>query len=228
MYETKDSGSREEYDTGAVRDTEEGKGRFDLLPMRLIMAIRRALPPGQSYYDGIRRFACLLERGAAKYDDHNWLKGIPGSRGCSSMLRHAWQGLDVHLKGKESRWYGEDHLAAVVFNACVALHGPDFDLADHLTLTPAVEGNVTWEFLIHDAAAAIQGRTDDITSVGGRASDMSCGALVIQAAATAIRLMQAEEDQKGFLRALKEAGEETVAAMNAGIEAVMVTKSAPL
>ena len=30
--EIKDSGERREFDTGAVRDIQEGKGRMDLLP----------------------------------------------------------------------------------------------------------------------------------------------------------------------------------------------------
>lgn len=33
----KDSGERREFDTGAVRDIQEGKGRCDLLPLRVIV-----------------------------------------------------------------------------------------------------------------------------------------------------------------------------------------------
>lgn len=35
----KDSGNRQEFDSGAVRDIQEGKGRCDLLPLRVIGAI---------------------------------------------------------------------------------------------------------------------------------------------------------------------------------------------
>lgn len=35
----KDSGSRREFDTGAVRDIQHGKGRYDLLP--LLMKFRK-------------------------------------------------------------------------------------------------------------------------------------------------------------------------------------------
>lgn len=89
---TKDSGQRAQFDTGAVRDTQDGKGRFDLLP-----------------YRALKRVAQLYERGAVKYDANNWRKGIPMSRCASSMLRHAFQATSGETD--------EDHLAAVVFNA---------------------------------------------------------------------------------------------------------------
>lgn len=91
-YKTKDSGKRKQFNSGAVRDTAEGKPRFDLIsPFAL------------------KRVANLMARGAEKYGERNWEKGIPSSRCYESMLRHAFQ-------------YGmgdmeEDHLAAVVFNA---------------------------------------------------------------------------------------------------------------
>ena len=90
-YSTLDSGERVQYPTGAVRDTQAEKGRFDLIP-----------------YAGLLRLAQLYERGAAKYGDNNWRKGIPVSRFLSSLRRHAAQ------IGEE---FIEDHLAAVIFNA---------------------------------------------------------------------------------------------------------------
>lgn len=90
-YVTEDSGERQEFDTGARRDLQIGKGRFDLVMPELIL-----------------RLAQLLERGAKKYGDHNWTKGIPASRYLSSLLRHAGQFASGCTK--------EDHLAAVVFN----------------------------------------------------------------------------------------------------------------
>lgn len=91
-YETKDSGKREDYPTGARRDVAEGKGRYDLIP--------RA---------PLHRLAQLYERGALKYGDSNWRRGIPYTRCYSSLLRHAFQALDGQMD--------EDHLAAIVFNA---------------------------------------------------------------------------------------------------------------
>lgn len=92
----KDSGERQEFSTGARRDTQKGKGRFDLLPVR-----------------AITRLARHFENGAVKYGDDNWRKGIPLRRYLDSMLRHAFKftgGAD-----------GEDHLAAVIWNACCLL-----------------------------------------------------------------------------------------------------------
>lgn len=67
----KDSGTRTEFDTGAVRDGRTNKGRFDLLP---IMALFR--------------LAKHYERGCLKYGDRNWEKGIPISKYIDSALRH--------------------------------------------------------------------------------------------------------------------------------------------
>src|ERR1044071_2233252 len=62
-FVTKDSGERESFDTGAVRDTQDGKPRYDLIPPK-----------------GLKRVAEVYARGSVKYDDHNWRKGMPSSR----------------------------------------------------------------------------------------------------------------------------------------------------
>lgn len=67
----KDSGSRTEFDTGAVRDGRTGKGRFDLLPLLAMW-----------------RLAKWYEKGCLKYGDRNWEKGIPISKYIDSALRH--------------------------------------------------------------------------------------------------------------------------------------------
>lgn len=89
---TKDSGKRQEFDSGMVRDTQEGKPRFDLIPTQ-----------------PLRRLADLYARGAIKYAEDNWQKGQPFSRAYASLFRHmiAWREGDV----------SEDHLAAVAWNA---------------------------------------------------------------------------------------------------------------
>jgi hypothetical protein len=99
-YEIKDSGVREEFNTGSVRDTEVGKGMFDLLP-----------------FAALSREAVHLERGANKYGLRNWEKGQSMRRLASSMLRHAAQ----YIAGERT----EDHLAAVVFNANALMHHED-------------------------------------------------------------------------------------------------------
>lgn len=95
-FETKDSGQRQEFATGSRRDSREGKGRYDLLPVH-----------------AVARLAQLFERGAVKYGDRNWEKGQPLSRYLDSALRHAFQALD----GRED----EDHLAGAVWNLMAAI-----------------------------------------------------------------------------------------------------------
>ena len=100
MYDTKDSGVRSEYSTGMVRDTQEGKARFDLL-----------FPKGVPFANQmLTRFAELMERGAKKYDERNWEKARTQEelhRYHSSALRHLVQWIN----GEED----EDHAAAVMF-----------------------------------------------------------------------------------------------------------------
>lgn len=91
----KDSGERQEFETGSRRDTQKGKGRFDLLPW-LIM----------------RRFARHYENGAEKYGDNNYLKGQPTSRYISSAVSH----IVSYMVGRRD----EDHLIAAMWNIAAA------------------------------------------------------------------------------------------------------------
>lgn len=92
----KDSGVRESFPTGSVRDTRAGKGRYDLLPTR-----------------ALRRVARHFEAGATKYGDRNWEGGMPICRYMDSGLRHAFN----YLEGQRD----EDHLAAAAWNILAAL-----------------------------------------------------------------------------------------------------------
>lgn len=101
LWETKDSGKREQYDSGMVRDTQDGKGRFDL--------IRPAGIPYKAQM--LTRFAELMARGAEKYGDRNWekAKGVEEyNRFISSAARH----FEQWINGESD----EDHAAAVWFN----------------------------------------------------------------------------------------------------------------
>lgn len=92
-----DSGKRQEFNTGAVRDIQEGKGRYDLIsPIAL------------------QRLAKHYENGAKKYGEGNWEKGMPLSRYLDSLIRHAYKlvmGMD-----------DEDHAAAIAWNAFAYIH----------------------------------------------------------------------------------------------------------
>jgi hypothetical protein len=92
-----DSGERQEFDTGAVRDPSSGKGRYDLI----------------SPYATLR-LALRYEEGAKKYNDRQWEKGYPASRCFDSAKRH----LDKWLMGMTD----EDHLAAAVWNIYAIMH----------------------------------------------------------------------------------------------------------
>lgn len=95
-YDLKDSGERQQFSTGAVRDRQAGKGRFDLLPPAALL-----------------RLAKHFEKGATKYGDRNWEQGIPLSRYLDSALRHAFS----YLRGQSD----EDHLVAAAWNLIAAL-----------------------------------------------------------------------------------------------------------
>jgi hypothetical protein len=88
----KDSGAREDFGTGARRDTQDGKPRPALIPP-----------------EPMRRLGMHYANGAKKYGEGNWTKGIPMSRTFESLYRHV---LDFQSGDKS-----EDHLAAIAWNA---------------------------------------------------------------------------------------------------------------
>ena len=53
----KDSGSRREFNTGAVRDIQEGKGRCDLMPIRVVANLLDHLTGGDHILREIATFA---------------------------------------------------------------------------------------------------------------------------------------------------------------------------
>jgi len=93
----KDSGQREEFDTGSVRDTSEGKPRYDLIsPIAL------------------HRLAMHVAAGAKKYGDRNWEKGQP--------LQRYIESLERHLQKMKMGATDEDHEAAVMWNIMAFIH----------------------------------------------------------------------------------------------------------
>jgi hypothetical protein len=93
----KDSGERQNFETGSVRDTRSGKGRFDLIP---------TYP--------LKRLAVHYENGAKKYGDRNWEKGQPLMRFMDSAMRH----LLAVISGETD----EDHASAVLWNVMGYMH----------------------------------------------------------------------------------------------------------
>lgn len=132
----KDSGERREFETGAVRDIQEGKGRCDLMPLdviaedilqpktglKFISEFTQCGDPkllhGALSYFGLYRnwdvFTMLLEvskhfeEGAIKYGEYNWQKGIPTHCYIDSAVRHYLK----YLRGDTD----EPHDRAFVWN----------------------------------------------------------------------------------------------------------------
>lgn len=96
-FVVKDSGARQRFDTGAQRDTQEDKPRYDLIPSK-----------------ALERLAYVYARGAAKYDENNWMKGINFQRTLSSACRH----LEQFKQGDKD----EDHLAQATWNLFALMH----------------------------------------------------------------------------------------------------------
>ncbi len=95
--ELKDSGKRQDFETGAVRDAAEDKSRPDLV---------------SPYF--MERIGDHLDKGARKYSERNWEMGIPISRCIASLERHLMQ--------YKMGLVDEDHLAAIACNIMFTIH----------------------------------------------------------------------------------------------------------
>lgn len=145
----KDSGDRRAFETGAVRDMAEGKGRCDLLPLWVVGRIF-----GKDYepallaafmddrdtthlYDALRCFAVEafggmetamlelaihFEEGAKKYGENNWQKGLPVECYIDSAMRHwfKWHRGDLD----------EHHDRAFMWNLVCCIWEVDFHAHD--------------------------------------------------------------------------------------------------
>ncbi|MBQ6906203.1 MAG: hypothetical protein IJN75_04205 [Clostridia bacterium] len=128
-----DSGHRHEFDLGAVRDVQEGKGRCDLLPLDVVAelynddifsdinnfirsgdtahlyeVLKKIAPKFGSYSTMLLEVSIHFEEGAKKYNERNWEKGINAKNYINSGVRH----LLKWIRGDED----ENHERAFVFN----------------------------------------------------------------------------------------------------------------
>jgi hypothetical protein len=128
----KDSGERQEFSTGAVRDTATGKLRWGLVSpyfIREVCANKYTLPItkfqethdvnmlSDAFYllDGkMEDMIIHLEKGALKYSAFNWQKGMNISRCIDSLYRH----LISFANGETD----EDHKAAAKCNIMFIYH----------------------------------------------------------------------------------------------------------
>jgi len=142
----KDSGKRREFESGAVRDITEGKGRCDLMPLGVVKhllhmdsivkhlqsfmehghtwALYKALDDfATDTYDGstetmLLEVAIQFEDGCKKYGENNWQKGIPTSCYIDSALRHYLK----FLRGDKD----EPHDRAFVWNLMCCIWEVDY------------------------------------------------------------------------------------------------------
>lgn len=91
MTKILDSGNRTDFGTGSVRDLQEGKGKFHLIP-----------------YETLERLAIHFENGCKKYGNRNWEKGQTISAYYDSAVRH----LNKAFRGDTD----EDHFSAMIWN----------------------------------------------------------------------------------------------------------------
>ena len=148
-----DSGERRQFDSGAVRDVQTGKGRCDLLPLDVVAELydfETLVHLANFVYDGdpdhlmqaVREFvvgtfpnamtamlelSIHFEEGATKYGERNWERGIPTHCYINSAVRHYLK----HMRGDTD----ERHDRAFVWNclccAWTVRHLPECDDIPH-------------------------------------------------------------------------------------------------
>src|SRR5581483_6166522 len=104
---------------------DKGKMRFDLLPVRPLFYL-----------------ADVYTRGAKKYADRNWEKGIQWGRVFAAMIRHAWKWWTGETFDSED---GQHHLASVAWCAFALMEyevtHPELDDRPHGASYNLSEGN---------------------------------------------------------------------------------------
>lgn len=106
-YDIKDSGQRQEFDGGAMRDTEEGKLDFSNLFVWFE-------PMGTRYVEH-------MTKGRSKYPDPE--PGVPNwslFEATEEILARTLRSLDRHYKAYRMGMTDEDHAAAILFNLNLA------------------------------------------------------------------------------------------------------------
>lgn len=93
-FETKDSGQRVDFESGMRRDTDNGKPRYDLIPLK-----------------PLKRLAELYARGAVKYGEKNWTLANSQEE-LNRFKASAWRHFVQWQMGETD----EDHAIAVVWN----------------------------------------------------------------------------------------------------------------
>ncbi len=139
----KNQGALERNEFGAARESNKGRGRFDLFP-----------------YEAMEALAVWYEQGGEKYGDRNWEKGLDIDDTLNRMTRHAIKACNG--------WTDEDHLSAVMWNAAavITLRARAAKSAKEIMEHPTIKGISMEEFLQlkkdQDEEAALDKRAFEI------------------------------------------------------------------
>lgn len=142
-----DSGNRRQFETGAVRDICEGKGRCDLLPLDVVSHalnnptfafIHCFVDSGDhlhlykafsscgifhDYYTLMLEVAKHFEEGCKKYGDNNWQKGIPTHCYVDSAVRHYLK----YLRGDKDEPHGRAFCWNILCCIWTCIHKPELN-----------------------------------------------------------------------------------------------------
>lgn len=97
------------FDSGAIRDTQEGKPNF-----------YECMSPFAMW-----RYGEYMEKSAEKYGADNWTKGIPIESYMKSLERHLLK-LKMELKYGFTKEEG-DHASAIMFNIMGLMHQQEIE-----------------------------------------------------------------------------------------------------
>jgi hypothetical protein len=143
----RDSGSRTEFSTGAVRDIQKGKGRCDLMPLDVVGHILNnptlafiyqfqtsgiiqhlidALTSSGVYHDiptMVLEVSKHFEEGAEKYGENNWQKGLPVKCYINSGVRHYLK----HLRGDKDEFHDRAFCWNIMCAIWTCKHRPELN-----------------------------------------------------------------------------------------------------
>jgi hypothetical protein len=96
-YVVKSTDEKQEFSSGAHRNSRDGKGRYDLISVF-----------------ALREIAKVYEHGSKIFGDRDWEKGMPLSR----FLDSAWRHLCQVIEGEDA----ENHAAQAAWNIMGFMH----------------------------------------------------------------------------------------------------------
>lgn len=118
---------KEQFSTGAHRNSQAGKPRYDLIPA-----------------EALERVAQHFGDGAEIHGPDNWKKGITNDRFMASTMRH----IESYRLGRKD----EDHLAAAVWNLMCIMWNENQSELDSYTIVDGSTFNKKEDIKIHGSS----------------------------------------------------------------------------